>query len=121
MKPKQAQLRPANLLLEKHLDELGLRFRTEVKFCDGRKWRFDYLIAPTLVQRSHWPTHVGVIAVEIEGSVYTHGRHTRGKGFEADCEKYNWATRLGYTVLRFSTGQVLRGEAKKFLQEWVNK
>jgi very-short-patch-repair endonuclease len=45
------------------------------------------------------------IAVEIEGAVYTQGRHTRGAGYLKDCEKYNEAQMLGWTVLRYSTSQ----------------
>ena len=96
----------AAILLAKHLKELGLAFKQEYKFHPERKWRFDFLLDSGVV-------------IEIEGSVYAQGRHTRGKGFEQDCEKYNTATMMGYRVLRFSTGQVLRGEAKKFLGYWL--
>jgi len=102
--------KPANILLEKHLRELGLDFCREFQVAPKRKWRFDYYLAPTTN-----------IAIEIEGSVYTNGRHTRGKGFEADCIKYNTAAMMGYRVLRFSTGQILRGEAKQFLAEWLGR
>jgi len=99
--------KPANILLEKHLKELGLSWVPEFVFSD-RKWRFDYYCGNHL-------------AIEIEGGVYSRGRHTRGSGYEKDLEKYNWATLLGYRVLRFSTGQVLRGEAKEFLAKWLEK
>jgi very-short-patch-repair endonuclease len=39
---------------------------------------------------------------EIEGGAWIQGRHTRGKGYEADCEKYNTAQMMGYKVFRFS-------------------
>ena len=99
------KLNPAHALLEIHLKELGLEFDREVKFSLDRRWRFDYVLENN-------------IAIEIEGSVYAQGRHTRGKGFEADCEKYNTATTMGWRVLRFSTGQILRGEARDFLKKW---
>ncbi len=63
----------------------------------GRKWRFDLA----------WPAHK--LAIEIDGAVYAGGRHTRGKGFEADCEKLNEALLQGWRVLRYSTGQVRAG------------
>jgi very-short-patch-repair endonuclease len=58
---------------------------------DNRKWRFDYA----------WPDEK--MAVELEGSVFRQGRHTRGRGYMADCEKYNAATIQGWTVLRYTT------------------
>lgn len=66
----------------------------EVKFHPTRKWRFDFA----------WPDKK--LAVEIEGGVYSGGRHTRAKGFIADCEKYNEAAALGWTVLRFTADEV---------------
>jgi len=61
----------------------------------GRRFRFDRA----------WPSER--VAVELEGAVYSKGRHVRGKGFERDCEKYNLAVLLGWRVLRF-TERLLR-------------
>lgn len=72
-------------------------FEQEYRFHATRKWRFDFA----------WPDIK--LAVEIEGGVYTQGRHTRGKGYEGDLEKYNEAAIDGWTVLRFSTNQIKRG------------
>lgn len=69
-------------------------YHREYRFHDTRRWRFDFA----------WPERN--VAVEIEGGVWTRGRHTRGKGFENDCEKYNAAVLLGWRVLRF-TGAML--------------
>jgi hypothetical protein len=41
-----------------------------------------------------------MIAIEIEGGIYTNGRHTRGKGFANDMEKYNEATAMGWHIFR---------------------
>ena len=60
----------------------------ELKFHPVRRWRFDYAI----------PEHK--IAVEVEGGVWTQGRHTRPRGFLGDMDKYNTATALGWRVLR---------------------
>ena len=54
----------------------------EFKFHPIRKWRFDYAI----------PDHK--IALEVEGGVWTGGRHTSSVGFMKDMEKYNTATLL---------------------------
>jgi len=62
---------------------------SELPFEPGRKWRFDYA----------WPEHR--VALEIEGGVYTRGRHTRPAGYLKDLEKYNTATLRGWRLLRF--------------------
>lgn len=71
----------------------------EYRFAPPRMWRIDFA----------WPAQK--VAVEIEGGVWTNGRHTRGSGFVADCEKYNAATLAGWKVLRFTEGTVLDGSA----------
>lgn len=111
----------AHVLFEKHLKELDLYATKETRFHDKRKWRFDFLLyrwsgTGLLAARIAEPLR---IAVEIEGAIWSRGRHTRGKGYQADLDKYNAATMLGYRVLRFSTADILRGRAKAFLQEWL--
>jgi len=69
----------------------------------GRKWRFDRA----------WPA--AMVAVELEGGVYTQGRHTRGAGFESDCEKYNTATAMGWRVFRL-TAKMLQKDPTKHLK-----
>lgn len=60
----------------------------EFKFHPVRKWRFDYAV----------PEHK--IALEVEGGVWTGGRHTSPIGFLGDIEKYNTATLMGWRVFR---------------------
>ena len=67
---------------------LGADWVAEYRFSPPRKWRFDFANP----QRQ--------IAIEIEGGVYTRGRHTRPTGFLRDIEKYNCATLQGWRVLR---------------------
>lgn len=59
-----------------------------------RDWRFDLA----------WPDLM--IAIEIDGAVFVGGRHTRGVGYEADCEKLNEAMLRGWRVLRVTPGLV---------------
>lgn len=68
--------------------DLGVRCVKEYRFHSVRKWRFDYAI----------PEHL--VALEVEGGVWTGGRHTSPKGFLGDMEKYNTATIMGWKVLR---------------------
>lgn len=69
----------------------------EHKFHHTRKWRFDYAWIDKKV------------ALEVEGGIWTGGRHTRGAGFQGDMEKYNEAVVLGWTVIR-TTPSALYGE-----------
>lgn len=88
----------STLALHIRADKLPEPIR-ELSFAKPRKWRFDF----------SWP-HL-MLAVEVEGGTWSGGRHTTGKGFEQDCEKYNQAVLLGWSVLRFTGSQVLSGHA----------
>ena len=44
--------------------------------------------------------------IEVEGGIWTKGRHSRGKGFEQDCEKYLEAVLLGFKVIRLTEKQL---------------
>lgn len=68
----------------------------EFQFHETRKWRFDFA----------WPEEK--LALEIEGGVWTRGRHTRGQGFINDLEKYNTATMMGWRILRITPDQLLK-------------
>jgi very-short-patch-repair endonuclease len=78
---------------------------TEYRFDEFRGWRFDFA----------WPDHM--LAVEFEGGVFTDGGHTRGEHYTEDCEKYNTAALLGWTVLRFTITHINSGEARRVLEE----
>lgn len=78
---------------------------TEFRFCPDRKWRFDFALP------------LDKIAIEIEGGVFIQGRHARGAGIRNDIEKYNTAAALGWKVFRFLPEQILKGQAKEFLEK----
>jgi very-short-patch-repair endonuclease len=98
---------PADILLAKHLEELGLPFATEVRFHPQRLWRWDFAITDAR------------IAIEIQGAIWAgrKGGHTGGFGAQRDMDKRNAGVMLGWRVLTFSTADVLKGRAKAFLQE----
>lgn len=73
-----------------------IKFEREYKFLPDRKFRFDFAI----------PSHK--IAIEVEGAVWSGGRHVRGTGYNKDCEKYNLAACHGWRVLRYTTDMIRR-------------
>ena len=94
-------------LLATQLKALRIAFEQEFKFHPKRKWRADF----HLVEK--------MILVEVEGGIWSGGRHTRGKGYLGDMEKYNAATVMGYRVIRFSTEQVKSGLAIQQIEKMV--
>jgi very-short-patch-repair endonuclease len=77
----------------------------EYRFHDKRRWRFDYC----------WPDKK--LAVEIDGGIWSQGRHARGYGIIKDNEKINEAQKLGYRVFRFTPQQLKTGEAQTFIKK----
>lgn len=76
---------------------------SEYRFYDKRRWRADFA----------WPLHK--VLVEVEGGIWVRGRHTRGSGFEKDCEKHNKAVELGWQVYRFTGKMIDEGNALQVL------
>jgi very-short-patch-repair endonuclease len=66
----------------------GPTLEREFKFHPTRKWRADF---------AHLDSRT---LIEIEGGIFTNGRHTRGAGYAADLEKYLEATLAGWRVVR---------------------
>jgi very-short-patch-repair endonuclease len=82
---------------------------TEVVFAPPRKWRWDLA----------WVDER--LACEVEGGVYSGGRHVRGKGFEEDARKYTIGVILGWRVIRVTTSMVESGEALAFIAAALEK
>jgi len=93
--------------LAMHLRGCKINFEQEYKFHPDRNWRADFFITGTN------------ILIEVEGGIWSGGRHTRGKGFTADCEKYAEATLLGYIVVRFTSSQVKSGYAIQAIERLI--
>lgn len=90
------------LLLAAQLETAGLGpAEREWRFHPTRRWRFDFA----------YPHRQPKLAIEVEGGTWVRGRHTRGRGFEQDCEKYNAAASLGWLVFRFTGDMVNDGRA----------
>jgi hypothetical protein len=79
---------------------------TEYRFHDTRRWRFD----------------IGIdrikLAVEYEGGNHYRGtsRHSTGKGFVLDLEKYSVAASMGWYVIRVCAEYLKSGECF----EWID-
>lgn len=95
--------------LARELKTLKIEFEQEFEFHPKRKWRADF----HLVGKK--------ILVEVEGAIWSGGRHTRGKGYIGDMEKYNAATMMGFQVIRFSTDQVKSGLAIQQIEKMVGE
>lgn len=98
------KLTKQQILLGIHLDELGVRFQREFKFCE-RDWRLDIVLPDYSV------------AIEISGGNWS-GGHRRGKAQEDEYNKLNLASMEGYRVLQFTNYQVECGHAKAFLKSY---
>ena len=72
----------------------SLDLHAEHRFDASRRWRFDF---------AHLPSQT---AIEIEGGVWTGGRHTTGAGFTKDCVKYLSASLQGWLVLRLTPSMI---------------
>lgn len=95
--------------LARELKTLKIKFEQEFYFHPDRQWRADF----HLIDKK--------ILVEIEGGIWSGGRHTRGKGYLGDMEKYNAATMMGFQVIRFSTDQVKSGHAIQQIEMMVGE
>lgn len=65
----------------------------EHRFKPPRRWRFDYANERLM------------LAIEVEGGIFSRGRHVRGVGYIKDMEKYNAAILLGWRLLRYAPHQ----------------
>lgn len=81
----------------------------EHRFHETRRWRFDLAFISEK------------LAVEVDGGGWINGRHSRGGGIEADCEKYAEAMKLGWRVLRVTPKQVQNGMALRWIEQLMAK
>ena len=69
------------------------------------RWRFDLA----------WPDRH--VAVEVDGGVWTGGRHVTGSGATKDAEKFSNAAALGWRCLRVTPAQVESGKAVWWMEQ----
>jgi hypothetical protein len=106
----------AEQTLAVQLEQDDIYFEREYQFHPERRWRADFYLGRFMGSNTclecGWP-----ILIEIDGGSWVAGRHTRGKGFEADMEKLNAAALLGYRVLRFTPAMVEDGRALEVIRQ----
>jgi len=91
-------------VIARELTDAGLGgFEREYRFHPDRRWRFDFA----------WVAER--VALEVEGSVWARGRHTRGKGYLGDIEKYSEAALLTWLLVRVSTDSAGTGQAVDYI------
>lgn len=76
--------------IESVFKKMGLKVIPEYKFVEGRRFKADWFLADKN------------ILVEYEGLMSKKSRHTTVTGFTNDSTKYNYATVLGYRLLRYT-------------------
>ena len=96
-----------NLLFQIKCEKLPIPKR-EFRFHPTRKWRSDFV----------WEKQR--LIVEVEGGVWTKGRHVRGGGFIKDCEKYNNISLMGYKLLRVCEPHIKSGKAIKWIKQAIS-
>lgn len=87
--------------------QLAVQCIKEYRFYKPRKWRFDYA----------FPKYK--IALEVEGGVWTQGRHTNPKGFLGDMNKYNTATLLGWRLFRTTPKKLLSSNTIQLIRSAI--
>jgi hypothetical protein len=77
----------------------------EYEFHPARNWRFDLA----------WPSKK--LALEVQGGLYTGGRHTTAQGFLNDMEKDNAAAVIGWRILKVTPKGLLSFGTTSMIQK----
>jgi hypothetical protein len=94
-------------IVVKWFAEHGLQTEPEYKFHPTRKWRFDFL----------FPNKV---ALEVQGGLFSGGRHSRGASLLKEHEKLNTAAAMGYRVLYTIPQNLCMQETLDTIREAIN-
>ena len=87
-----------DLLQQIHLAGLP-KPEMEYRAIPGRRFRFDLAFIEQM------------LLIEVQGGIWTGGKHGRGAGIETDQEKLNLAVIEGWRVLQVSSNHVKNGKA----------
>jgi very-short-patch-repair endonuclease len=105
-------MNPAEDLLAIHLTELGLHFERNYRYVKGRKFAADFAV---------WQPnpHRRFALIEVQGGIYTRQAHGSITGVRADNTRLYEAFKAGWAVLRFTPQQVMDGEAREMVREYL--
>ncbi len=88
---------------------VGLYPHAELKFHPDRTWRFDWAFIHGSAK----------VAIEIQGGIFTQGRHVRGAALLKEFEKLNAAAEMGWRILFVTPEQFARGDCLAMVQRAV--
>lgn len=88
--------------------EHGLYPVAEHQFCASRKWRFDFA----------WVNQK--VALEVQGGLFTGGRHSRGPALLKEHEKLNTAACDGWRILYTIPQNLCMSETLEMIREAIN-
>jgi hypothetical protein len=80
----------------------------EYRFHSKRKWRFDMA----------WPDQK--VALEVQGGIFSQGRHTRGAALLKEWEKLNTAATLGWRILYCQPNDLLKRDTATMIFSALN-
>lgn len=89
----------------------------QMKFAGLPEPEREYRFAPPRRYRADFAYPDKMLLIEVEGGVWTQGRHSRGAGFTEDAKKYNLAATIGFRVLRFTGEMIKSGLALRTIEE----
>jgi hypothetical protein len=96
-------------MFEKIIEQqFGIECIPEYKFLKDRKFKFDYAIP------------VIMVAIEVEGGIYTGRAHGSITGILRDIEKYNLATCEGWRVIRILPKELLTVKTFDMIKKLIN-
>lgn len=76
-----------------------------------RRWRIDY----------YFEHEDRKVALEVEGGIWTKGRHTRSTGFVKDMDKYNEMAKRGILLIRVEPKNLLTTGNIENIKNALNK
>ena len=104
----EVELSDLEELLAQHIQYAGLPTpEREYRFAPPRRFRADFAYPDKM------------LLIEVEGGVWTQGRHSRGAGYSKDVEKYNLATVNGWHLLRFTGDMIKSGMAVSTIEQML--
>lgn len=109
-KRRKAKRGPSLAVVAAHFTAHGIAAPVaELRFDAVRRWRFDYA----------WPAER--VALEVQGAIFTQGRHTRGAQLLAEWDKLNAAAAQGWRVLFCQPADLLKASTARSVRaalEW---